>query len=160
VVSLNRVLQILPVAVLLGILGVFVLQMYALVTAEPPPVDPIPSNSPVCRSSSPLEGVYNPWRLRVVANCITVTGRIARVARMADGDYHIDIQLDPPFANLINRRNVTRQHGALVSEVVPVDQAGIAAPHVGDHVEVTGAYVLDKLHGWMEIHPVWELKVI
>lgn len=33
-------------------------------------------------------------------------------------------------------------------------------PKVGEHVKVTGAYVLDTLHGWMEIHPVTKIEVI
>src|SRR5207302_3722844 len=30
-------------------------------------------------------------------------------------------------------------------------------PPIGSHVSVTGPYVLDQLHGWMEIHPVWRI---
>ena len=33
-------------------------------------------------------------------------------------------------------------------------------PKVGEHVRVTGAYVLDTLHDWMEIHPVTKIEVI
>src|SRR5206468_1335184 len=33
--------------------------------------------------------------------------------------------------------------------------ANITAPNDGAHVAVTGPYVLDTAHGWMEIHPAW-----
>jgi hypothetical protein len=102
---------------------------------------------------------------------MTVTGTVAAVRREPDGDYHILLRLDPPFAGLINARNVSGEHGDLVLEPVcelPVTQqdaiatcAGvaptIATPTVGSHVSATGAYVLDLDHGWMELHPLWEI---
>lgn len=33
-------------------------------------------------------------------------------------------------------------------------------PKVGEYVRVTGSYVLDTGHGWMEIHPVTKISVI
>lgn len=33
-------------------------------------------------------------------------------------------------------------------------------PSVGEHVRITGSYVLDTLHGWMEIHPVSKIEVV
>ena len=33
-------------------------------------------------------------------------------------------------------------------------------PKVGEHVRVTGSYVLDKYHGWMEIHPATKIEVL
>jgi len=102
---------------------------------------------------------------------MTVTGTVAAVRSEPDGDYHILLRLDPPFAGLINARNVSGEHGDLVLEPVcelAVTQrdavstcAGvaptIARPAVGSHVSATGAYVLDVDHGWMELHPLWEI---
>jgi hypothetical protein len=31
----------------------------------------------------------------------------------------------------------------------------LRAPSVGDHITLTGAWVLDLNHGWNELHPVW-----
>jgi hypothetical protein len=104
-------------------------------------------------------------------SCLTVTGAVYAVRQEPDGDYHILLQLDPPYANLINARNVSGEHGDLVLEPVcelPVTQqdaiatcAGvkptIVTPSVGSHVSATGAYVLDTDHGWMELHPLWEI---
>ncbi|MHB8438588.1 MAG: hypothetical protein ACYDD4_05425 [Acidimicrobiales bacterium] len=37
--------------------------------------------------------------------------------------------------------------------------ADIATPPVGAQITVTGPYVLDGDHGWMEIHPAWSITV-
>src|SRR5438552_8024985 len=105
---------------------------------------------------------------------MTVTGTVAAVRSEPDGDYHILLRLDPPFAGLINDRNIAGEHGDLVLEPVcelPVTQpdaistcAGVAptivTPPLGSHVSATGAYVLDTDHGWMELHPLWEIRTI
>jgi len=103
-----------------------------------------------------------------------------RVSHAADGDYHMDVALDQPFRHLLLPGNFKRKHGWLVIEIVPADEpgcrngepptpatgsyddgictgAGIAPPPVGQHVSVTGPYVLDTTHGWAEIHPVWAI---
>ena len=41
-----------------------------------------------------------------------------------------------------------------------VREVNVYIPKVGEHVRVTGSYVLDTLHGWMEIHPVTQIEVI
>jgi hypothetical protein len=38
--------------------------------------------------------------------------------------------------------------------------ANIVNPQVSAQVEVVGPYVLDANHGWMEIHPVWSVKLL
>ena len=130
-----------------------------------------------CRSGNPLANVYHQDRLRVISACKTVAGTVQTVRHEDDGDYHVDVRLDPPYAGLINAVNTSDQHGDLVVEIVPADQgctpgtpprpahgsydygictgADLRAPTVGQHVSVTGPYVLDRDHGWMEIHPVW-----
>ena len=137
-------------------------------TASPAPA---PAAS-VCRD--PTEHVYHPYRLQLRNRCLTVTGSVFAVRSEPDGDYHILLKLDAPYANLINSANVSGEHGDLVLEPVcelPVTQqdaiascAGvappIARPAVGSHVSATGAYVLDVDHGWMELHPLWEIHAI
>jgi len=145
-------------------------------SATPSPATaPSPSPAPVasvCRN--PTEHVYHPYRLQLHDPCLTVTGTVYAVRTEADGDYHILLNLDSAYANLINSANVSAEHGDLVLEPVcelPVSQqdaistcAGvsptIARPAVGSHVSATGAYVLDLDHGWMELHPLWEIHAI
>jgi hypothetical protein len=111
---------------------------------------------------------------------MTVAGTVASVRHEDDGDSHINVNLDPQYAGLINSRNVSGEDGALVVEIVPADEPGCTVgqpprpergaynygictganeilPAVGAHVAVTGPYVLDTAHGWMEIHPAWSI---
>jgi hypothetical protein len=97
--------------------------------------------------------VYHPGRLEVKEQCLRITGTIELVRREPDGDDHIRVKLDPPYANLINNENVVRQDGDLVVEPVcenPVTQADAAAacrdfhsditvPPVGSHVTIVGS---------------------
>jgi hypothetical protein len=107
-----------------------------------------------CRQD-PLAGIYNPQRLEIKEPCKTVKGIVDKVTHEKDGDYHINLKLDPEFAGIINDKNVSGEHGNLVVEIIPMDEPKIPAPKTGQHIKVTGSYVLDKHHGWMEIHPAW-----
>jgi uncharacterized protein YraI len=128
--------------------------------------------------------VYNPQRLIVKQQCISVTGTIVDatigkkpdgVRHEADGDTHGWLNVDPPFKNLLNAGNMSDESGNLVFEIVckfHVTQADAVAacqtyqspvqlPPVGSHVRITGTYVQDTNHAkWMEIHPVTSVTVI
>ena len=131
---------------------------------------PARSGNPVCRD--PHEHVYHPDRLELVNPCMTLSGVIDRRTGEADGDYHIRLHLDPEFAALVNGVNVSAEGGDLVAEPVcerPVTQEdakaacqgvppAVVIPPTHSHVFVTGAYVRDTVHGWMELHPVWEIR--
>ncbi len=116
--------------------------------------------------------VYNPDRLQVVGQCITVSGRVETIRTERDGDYHVQLHLDPAFANLTNDGNNLYQDGNLVLEIICVGQVtqpdavsacenytnGIAIPELTQHITVSGPYVLDTDHyDWAEIHPVYKL---
>jgi hypothetical protein len=137
-----------------------------------PPVTPPPSSNGCDQSL--WDHVYNPSRLQIINNCITVSGVIDVRKPEADGDYHILLKLDPQFSNLVNSANVNNLGGHLVLEPIcmtTVTQADaisacqnfhhdINVPPVGAHVQVTGSYVLDKQHGkWAEIHPVTSITI-
>jgi hypothetical protein len=134
-----------------------------------------------CRTGDPLTNVYHPYRLSVIDPCKSVSGWVRIVRREDDSDVHFDLQLDSQYADLINDGNRTYQHGYLVVEIVPADEPGctvgeaprsasgtydygictganVATPAVGSHVWVTGPYVVDHAHNWMEIHPVWSIR--
>src|SRR5947209_15981688 len=109
--------------------------------------------------------VYNPERLLIKTDCVTVTGFImdatARQSRHeadgvrheADGDTHGWLKVDPPFRNLLNAGNLSDEEGNLVFEIIChfVPRAQLDAqpacadysdsqqiPAVGTHVAMTG----------------------
>jgi hypothetical protein len=88
---------------------------------------------------------------------VTVSGIVDYVKVEPDHDWHVSLKLDSGEPLLTNWVNRSRKNGDLVLEVIPMDQPKIPAPAVGEHITVTGAYVLDLIHGWREIHPVWRL---
>lgn len=118
--------------------------------------------------------VYNPSRLKVIKACAQVSGTIVFMKREPDGDIHIRLKLDPQFESLLNDRNKSVQHGALVIEPICTkaptqkDAKGVCkgfqqsfpALKMGAHVTVTGAYIEDHSpnHGWREIHPISAVK--
>ena len=144
------------------------------------PAPPLPGAVKDCRAGDPLANVYSPDRLEVVSPCSTVGGVVRFVESEYDGDVHIDLEVDPAYRSMLDPVNLTNQHGWLVTEIVPADEAGCASgappqpptngndygvctdvdllpPQVGQHVWVTGPFVIDHSHGWTEIHPIWAL---
>lgn len=137
-----------------------------------------------CTGSDTLlqKHVYHPDRLTQAKGCITVTGTVIWKKPQPDSDIHCRLKLDPgQGAGLINAKNTSGQHAALVFEpvcVVPIKKKKngkpnlpalaacrgfhqrITLPNKGDRVEVTGIHMLDTDHGWFEIHPVTKIKVI
>lgn len=118
--------------------------------------------------------VYHSYRLHVRKRCMSVTGVVRVIRRERDGDDHILLRPDPAYTHLLDRGNITRQHGDLVLEPVcehrPTQRdakpacrgfsSDVRVPPVGSHVLVDGSYVLDADHGWMEIHPVTSIAVL
>ena len=115
-------------------------------------------------------------RLQVIQDCVSVTGTIESARPEKDGDFHIRLRLDPQYSSMLNAKNGSGQHGALVVEpgcMNPVKQRDTLGEHVcdgfsqdvytpdmlGGHVRVTGAYVTDMEHGWTEIHPVTSITI-
>jgi hypothetical protein len=112
--------------------------------------------------------VYHPGRFIVHDPGVTITGSVVLLRKEKDGDWHIQIRLDPKYRPLLNAKNRKLQGGNLVVEpicVLKVTQADaieacrgyvneVTIPKKGDRVKVTGAYVTDTQHGWTELHPV------
>jgi hypothetical protein len=123
-----------------------------------------------CGTAPLWRHIYHPDRLRLLARCMTVRGRVTELRWEPDGDLHI---LLATRSGLVNAANNSYEHGDLVLEEIcqgTVTQADAVAacrgvprnltvPSVGDRVTVSGSYVLDADHGWMEIHPVTSLTI-
>src|SRR2546425_7001453 len=118
--------------------------------------------------------VYHPYRLQIVKPCITASGTVDRVLAEADGDVHLRTNLDQAYRSLTNSANDQYQYGDLVVEIIcvtPPSQTDaipacqgytnqITVPTAGQHITITGPYVLDTDHyDWAEIHPVYSLVI-
>lgn len=136
---------------------------------------PAANNPAQCTDPNSISShVYNPDRLDVVNSCIKASGVVENVFDEADGDYHLRLALDSNYSSLINDGNRNYQYGDLVVEIICATSISqqdavsacqgytnnITVPSVGDHITVTGPYVLDTDHyGWAEIHPVYSLTI-
>jgi hypothetical protein len=119
--------------------------------------------------------IYNSYRLQIVKSCITASGTVDRVIDEADGDIHLRLNLDQAYSNLTNSGNQGYpQYGDLVVEIICVNPPSqtdaipacqnytneITVPSAGQHITITGPYVLDSDHSyWAEIHPVYSLVI-
>jgi len=112
--------------------------------------------------------VWEPTRLQVLDKCKTVTGVIVERNADPDGDEHMLLKLDKVQESLLQKKNFTKKAGNLVIEAICINHISrksakgicngyvnhVQLPNVGDHVRVTGSYVLDSHNGWAEIHPI------
>jgi len=129
-----------------------------------------PPGAPLRCDATLWSHMHDVQRIKMVRACQTVTGTIASVHSSDDGDVDMQLTLDAPFAGLLNATNIANLNGNLQIEAicqVPVHAdvpdaqrtcAGftgtVPIPAVGTRVQVTGVYVLDSDHGWMELHPI------
>jgi hypothetical protein len=135
------------------------------------PQQKVPSTSGGCDAAL-WQRVYDPSRLEVKADCKTVTGIVEEVGENEDGDTHLLLKLDPGQEDLLTKRNEKKKDGNLVAEIVCANDIkdkkakkacegftnSIPLPVKGDHVSVTGSYVIDSHNGWAEIHPVSKIE--
>jgi hypothetical protein len=109
--------------------------------------------------SNVLAGVWGPDRLRVLSTCRIAVGTVIWFHHEPDGDLHIYVALEAAYTGLMNAVNQRHEKGALLAEFMPRDGGHLPPPALGDHIRVTGAWVLDTNHGWNELHPVWSVQV-
>ena len=116
--------------------------------------------------------VYNSERLEVLDKCKMVTGTITESSADEDGDQHMLLNLDKGQEGLLTERNMKKKDGNLVIEAVCINSISrnkamgacdgfvnnVELPKVGDHVKVTGSYVIDSHNGWAEIHPITKIE--
>jgi len=118
--------------------------------------------------------VWGSSRLEVLDKCKTVTGVIVERNADADGDEHMLLKLDAGQENLLRKKNLTKKEGNLVIEAICINHItrkvakgackgyinNILLPKTGDHVRVTGSYVVDSHNGWTEIHPISKIEIL
>ena len=118
--------------------------------------------------------VWDPSRLDVIASCKTVTGTIIEKNADPDGNEHMLLKLDKGQDSLLHKKNYSKKEGNLVIEAICVNKVtrksakgycngysnSISLPKVGDHVQVTGSFVLDSHNGWTEIHTISNVSIL
>jgi hypothetical protein len=120
-----------------------------------------------CRQGNIFDGVTGQARFTVLSTCEKVVGIVhdMKGTKEPDGDYHFNLALEPPYKKLLNYVNNNRVNNMLVIEIIPRDQISnpyVQIPKNGDRIEAYGAWVTDNLaeHGWNELHPAWEVKIL
>ena len=58
-----------------------------------------------CRPTDQDRYVYHPARLQVLTACVRVSGTVAFIRDEADGDLHLGLALDAPYAHLVVAAN-------------------------------------------------------
>ena len=107
--------------------------------------------------------------------CVHATGLVVEVAHEDDGDYHVWFTPDPAYSYLINSENHFQARPAMLAEITPdcpltshpadapaaarCPRSTLPIPVIGDHVSMSGPWVLDTDHGWREIHPVDSIQI-
>ena len=128
-------------------------------------------NSANCDSSL-WKYVYDRERLKMLDKCKVITGIIVESSADPDGDQHMLLKLDKGQNDLLTKKNITKKGGYLVIEAVCINNITrkrakgackgyvnkILLPKKGDHVRVTGSYVIDLHNGWAEIHPISSIE--
>ena len=61
-------------------------------------------------------------RLQVINPCLTITGTIVHARPEADGDWHIQLDLDSEYRSLLNQANLEKQQGYLVLEPMCINR--------------------------------------
>jgi hypothetical protein len=117
-----------------------------------------------CRQGNVLDGVDRQARFTVLSTCEKAVGIVRDMTgqKQDDGDYQFNLDVRPQYKKLLNSGNDNQVNGRLVIEIIPKDQAisTVTIPKNGDTIEVYGAWVTDNPHGWNEIHPAWQVKVV
>ena len=131
-------------------------------------------NKDIPCDSSLWKYVYNSKRLEVIEECVTVTGIIYSTKKGKGGDIHIQLKPDLGQKNLLNDNNYIIQDSCLVIKPIRINEVNqingmetgadyinhITIPQKGQHVRVTGSYVLDEKHMWREIYPITRIQII
>ncbi len=124
-------------------------------------------NHDVAGARTEESGVWSPQRLRVINTCQEVSGTIVQIQNITgnvDGDFTFNIKPDSQYSYLLSFGSYAIMGGSLHVEVVPSDQATVLHGlnlQAGNHVRVTGVWLLDNNHGWYsEIHPAMNITVL
>jgi hypothetical protein len=116
--------------------------------------------------------VYSPERFRILNLCQSASGELTWFELWGDGDWNVYVRLDENSRSLVDGSGIkklrtweqARQNGGadMIWEAIPRDHENggpleACEPSVGDQTTVYGVHVVDKWHGWKEIHPITQV---
>ena len=122
-----------------------------------------------------------PGRFKILNQCVSVTGIVLSIQYEPDGDTDFPLLLDTPYKSMVTKANFNPlMRGGIWSEIIcqhPEQSFAVEpfkrgecngyngpifnVPHAGQHIQVTGTYLLDvREAGHAEIHPVSSIKLI
>jgi len=124
-------------------------------------------DNPCINRTNAMQGIHDPERLRIVHQCITVTGIVAEPPIIwSDGDYTFDLIIHNTSKNPVTTiGNKIMKKNRLHIEIIPIDQQIITKLNnticKGDKLTITGIHVIDTDHAqWAEIHPALDIKLL
>ena len=101
--------------------------------------------------------VHHQSRLKVNSYDSSVVGRVIKISREFDGDYHLIIQSDS--SHTIVGEIICTCRGIMIA--CRGYKNKIIIPKVGDYVKIVGDSVTDKIHDDLpEIHPIKMLMIL
>ena len=187
--KINIIIMVVVVTLLIGNLGLFN-NYYTAVgvvgsgnTSSSKTIT-TPAVSPVVPKCNPLlwKFIANPpGRFKILNQCVSVTGIVLSMQYEPDGDIDFPLLLDAPYKNMVTKANFNPlMRGGIWSEIIcqhPEQSFAVEpfkrgecngyngpifnVPHAGQHIQVTGTYLLDvREAGHAEIHPVSSIKLI
>ena len=128
-------------------------------------------------------------RFTVIKQCVTITGRVVWTHYINDdGDANFNVVLDPPYKNMLGPGNYGKvfftKYGVPAIHAEAVCQGPVTSkspenigacegyngpnfrpvlPQIGQHVMVTGRYLIEMPEmpgGITELHPVYAIKIL
>lgn len=139
------------------------------------------SSKPSCNQSLWNFIANPPGRFKIINQCVSVTGAVLSINTEPDGDTDFPLLLDTPYRNMVTQANFNSlMRGGIWVEMIcqhPEQPSAVEAfkrgecngyngprfnvPQVGQHLMVTGTYLLDlREGGHAEIHPVSSIQLI
>lgn len=125
---------------------------FCLSAEEAPPWHGDPAG---CRQD-PMAHVHHPARLKVLAECMAVSGTVRSVDLVrAYNDLKIVITPDGEYREFLRDGN----DGVLTVDVIATDLLRVPVPEPGAHITAVGAWVHNRATDAVELHPAYRIDV-
>ncbi len=107
-----------------------------------------------------LHHVYGIQRLRLIKDSVTFIGKVTKVSYEKDGDLHFNLKINDSTTVICECICQNRSPIKKVKLACKGYYKKFKRPRVGSTYRVKGYYVVDKLHKWYELHPVYKISQV